>query len=169
MCKSHVATPFQLQSIQRPTPSYQDTLCPAPSARTSWLATTKAKCKTGTTNAKKTIDNDQSRLKPTSPADLTTVTTSPITPTVNVLKKIHLHIRHDSKTAIINYPRLAGCWSSILVELLTDVICSCPCAFSTTPINQAPISVRPPALTKLEKSQVDVVLCYSPLSRIYSI
>lgn len=166
ICNSQVALPFQLQPIQQPAPSWQKTSHPVPSAPSSWFTTSGSKCANSTTKASKIIEHGQSQSKLPPQTDFKTCKTISVSHTIDSFMKIHLHLRHGSIIAIMDYLRLAVRCSSTFAKTLNKVTRSFPCAHSTSPTNHAPESASPSDLAKHKKSLVNV-LFFEPTLFLY--
>lgn len=151
ICSSHVALPFRLQFIERPAVSNQNTSRPIPSCQPLWFTTPGTMFQNGTATALTINCHEQARSKPDTLINSKSATISFVSLTFEDFKVVHLHLRHGSKSAIIDYLRLAGYLSSTLIKPLDEVIRLCPCVLSTPSINHAPVSENPPLPIKHEK------------------
>lgn len=73
------------------------------------------------------------------------------------IKRIHLHLRHGAKTAIMQYLRLAEKITPYTESLVAQVVHECPCQFGVGPKQHQTVSVSPPEIEKQAHISMDIL------------
>ena len=77
------------------------------------------------------------------------------------IRKIHLQLRHGSKTEIINWLKAANKWKKNLNPIIDEVIEDCGCSLASPPSPHPVASITPPSSAKHEKACMDIVFLES--------
>eukprot|EP00171_Calliarthron_tuberculosum_P023073 IDg23073t1 len=73
------------------------------------------------------------------------------------LRKLHLQLKHASKTQLESWIRSAGLWSSDLNKCIDSVLMDCSCKISANPLPHRTVSVRPPSNVKQADVSLDIM------------
>lgn len=76
---------------------------------------------------------------------------------VKDLKKLHLQLRHGTKTQMTDYIKAAACWDDSLNQPLEDLLSSCKCHLAFPPKNHPIASINPPKTEKQSHVLVDIL------------
>ena len=73
------------------------------------------------------------------------------------IRKLHLQLRHGSKTAMEKYLKTAGLFCSELDALVREVLAECACVLASAPKPHAKISTRPQPTDVQEEIHIHVI------------
>lgn len=73
------------------------------------------------------------------------------------LQRIHVHLKHATKTQMEEYLRTAEAWDSVTKDRVGKVLKACPCALGEKPSPHPIAGTTPPTVRKQEHVSLDVV------------
>ena len=73
------------------------------------------------------------------------------------IRKIHLQLRHASRTSMLRYIKLAGITDKNVRKMVDAVVSECPCNLALPPKPHSKISARPPSDRPQERISIDVI------------